>query len=260
MSSIPNTVEGIKAKMDALKKKGKELSTSKELGKLENALKVLTPTKYGAKQVESAKQSLKSNTTASTKQFLGIGGETGGETITSLAGGTTSLNGGASSSGTNLQSIYDTALNNSGLTELQKQLAEKQSARDAALADINDNPFYTEATRVGKAAKVTQASQNDLNTLQDQIDSAKADAQVRLSIANQQFNIDDKAYQNNLQKLNMLISSGAINNASSSEVAQIARATGLTTSMIKAIQQKATVSGMKPTVNTSTDDNGNVTI
>lgn len=260
MSAVPNTVEGIKAKIDALKKQGKTESTSKEVGKLVNALKVLTPAKYGAKQVESAKQSLKSNTTDATKQFLGIGGDSG-ETITSLAGGGTGLNtlSGGGSGSSSLQGIYDTALSNAGVSELEKQLQEKQRARDAALADINDNPFYTEATRVGKISKLNQASENDINTLSDQIKSAKADAQVRLSIANQQFNIDDKLYQRNIQKLNTLISTGAINNASSDEISQIARATGLTTSMIKSIQKQATAN-KKTQVNTSTDDNGNVTI
>ena len=53
-------------------KAGYSLSTSKELGKAQNLLKVLEPSRYGKSQVESAKKSLTVNTEVPNLQRLGI--------------------------------------------------------------------------------------------------------------------------------------------------------------------------------------------
>ena len=252
MAKLPNSAEGIKAEIKRLKSLGKTESTSKEVGKLVNALKILEPNKYDAKQVAAAKTSLQSNTTPETKANLGLSTPGG-----SSSGGSLGLSGGGTS-GVNLMDTYNEAL--SGVSDLQKELDAKKAARDAALADVNDNPFYTEATRVGKQAKVNEASVNDINTIESQIAQKKADAQVAVNIRTQQYNIDDKNYQNNLQKLNTLISTGAIVNATSSDIAQIAQATGMSTNMVQSVIAKAKSDQVKPQVITSTDDNGKVTV
>ena len=74
---------------------------------------------------------------------------------------------------------------------------------------------------------------DEINTLQYQISEKKADAQVKINIATQQYNIDSQEYQQNLTKLNMLITSGALMNASGSDISQIAVATGMSTEMVK---------------------------
>ena len=255
MSSIPNTVEGIKAKISELKKQGKTESTSKEVGKLVNALKVLTPDKYGADQVEYAKTSLQSNTTPATKEMLGL---TSTASKSDAGSGSLMPGGSGSSSAIDLNSIYENALADSNTTTLEEELNAKKMAKDAASADINDNPFYTEATRVGKIAKLDEKANNEINTLQDQITQAKADAQVKVNIATQQYNIDSQEYQNNLSKLNTLISSGAIAGASSSDISSIALATGMSTSMINSIITK--VKEGNRSLQTTTDNAGNVTI
>jgi hypothetical protein len=252
MSSIKGlSAEQLKAKINELKAQGKTESNSKEVGKYVNALKVLEPTKYRASDVESAKTSLLSSTTPETQAQLGIG--TG--TTTSLSG----LSLGTSSS-VDLNKIYETALNDPALVALEEELNAKKTARDTAESDINDNPYYSEATRVGKISKLDQKALNEINTLQSQIDAKKADAQVKVNIAAQQYNIDDKEYQNNIQKLNLLISSGAISGATSSDISQIALATGMSTDMINAIIQKAKQGDVQTSVQTNTDDNGNVTV
>lgn len=62
----------LKSFIKAGEKAGYSLSTSKELGKAQNLLKVLQPSGYSAKQVESAKQSLTVNTEVPNLQRLGI--------------------------------------------------------------------------------------------------------------------------------------------------------------------------------------------
>lgn len=246
----------LQAEIDKLKAQGKTESTSKSLGKYVDALKVLSPTKYGSETVASAQSKLMGSTTPDTQAQLGIaspGGSTGGS---GLGTGT-----GAGAPGSvNLNSIYDTALKDGGVSELEAELNAKKTALVAAQTNINDNPFYSEASRTGKLAKLDQTAQAEIANLENNISQKKADAQVKLNIATQQYNIDDKNYQNNLQKLNLLISSGAIVNASGADIAQIAQATGMTTSMVKSIQEKAKSDMVKPTVITNTDDNGNVTV
>lgn len=253
MSSIPKSASEIKAKIDALKASGKTESTSKELGKLINALKVLNPTQYGAESSAAAKNALLTSTTPDTQQRLGISSSPSKD-----GGGGLMPGGSGSSSAIDLNSIYENALTGANTTALESELNAKKMAKDAASADINDNPFYTEATRVGKIAKLDAKANDEINTLQDQITQAKADAQVKVNIATQQYNINSQEYQNNLSKLNTLISSGAIAGASSADISAIALSTGMSTSMVNGIITK--VKEGNRSLQTTTDNAGNVTI
>lgn len=232
-------------------KEGYSLSTSKDLGKAQDLLKTLEPDKYGAETVASAKTKLLNSTTPETQQRLGI---------TSSASPLSSGGGTPSGSKVNLNEIYNTAINDPALKALEDELNQKKQAKDAENAKINDNPWYAEATRVGKIAKLDEKAGNEINTLQQQIDSKKADAQVRVNIAAQQYNIDNQEYKNNLDKLNLLLGSGALTNASGSEIAQIAVATGLTTAQVNALKENAAKADVEPYVVNSTDDYGNVTV
>lgn len=159
-----------------------------------------------------------------------------------------------------LNSIYSSAMNSDEIKNLENEYNTKQASYNQAVTSINDNPFASEATRVGKIRRLDESAQRELTTLQNTLAQKKADAQVKVNIATQQYNIDSQQYQNELSKLNLLISSGALNNASGSDVASIALSTGLSTSMIKGIQDKMKSDAIKPQVITNTDDGGNVTV
>lgn len=235
-------------------KAGYSISKSKELGKAENLRKLLRPDKYGKKTVEDAKKSLKVSTTTETQAKLGIGGSSSSSGLSGMGfsgGGTPTLD---------LNKLYDDLMNSPELKALNDELVAKKKAKDEASANINDNPFYAEATRVGKQAKLDEKANDEINTLQYQIDQKKADAQVRINIATQQYNIESQEYQQNLQKLNMLITSGALMNASGSDISQIAVATGMSTEMVKGIIDKMKSDQIKPQVITSTNDSGVVTV
>jgi hypothetical protein len=230
--------------VDELKKfikdvQGAGIKGSKEVDKAINLLKVLTPDKYGSKTVEDAKKKLLISTTPETQARLGIGG--------SSSSGLSGMGFSGSGTGTiDLNKMYDDLMNSPELKALNEELIAKKKAKDEANANINDNPFYSEATRVGKIAKLDEKANDEINTLQYQIDQKKADAQVRLSIATQQYNIESQAYQQNLQKLNMLITSGALLNASGSDISQIAVATGMSTGMVNGIITKMKADAIKP--------------
>lgn len=231
---------------------GYSISESKDLRKAVDLLKVQEPDKYGSETVESAKKKLSSSTTPETRARLGLSGASSASPFGSF--------GSDNASGINLQQIYDQALNDPELKALEDELNAKKRARDEAEADINNNPYYAEATRVGKIEKLNQRANDEINTLQSQITEKRADAQVKVNIATQQYNIDSQEYQKNLQKLNLLISSGAITGASSSDISQIALATGMSTDMVKSIIETTKAGQVQTSVLSATDDNGNVTV
>lgn len=138
------SLEELKAKRKDLMSQGKELSTSKELGKIEQAIKIASPSGYSKEQVSSAQQNLK----LINQPIAGMPGTTAtGITPTSI----------------------------SGTSDLEKQLADKQAALTKATKNINDNPWYSEATRVGKLAKLNNIAQLEISNINAQLAQKKQD-------------------------------------------------------------------------------------
>src|SRR3990172_1101034 len=54
----------------------------------------------------------------------------------------------------NLSEMYQTLQDQSGISGLEKQLSDQTKAFTDAQSKINDNPFLSEATRVGRIAKL----------------------------------------------------------------------------------------------------------
>ncbi len=143
VSSIAKTTglsaDQLRAKIDQEKAAGKTESTSKSLGKYVDALKVLTPDKYGAETVQFAKNKLASST-----QPLNANG----------ANGVGNPN------------------------DIQSQIDAKKDALVTAQAGINDNPFYSEATRVGKSARLNSVAQQEIGNLQDSLNQQQKQQQL----------------------------------------------------------------------------------
>jgi hypothetical protein len=174
----------------------------------------------------------------------------------------------------NLQNVYDTAYKSPEIAAAEKAVSDAQmeidkqtEAYNKAVAEVNDNPFYSETTRVGKERRLQEKYNADILKYQntqalaaDALAKKQADAQVKVNIAMQQYDIDSKDYQNTLSQFNAALSAGALINASGSDIASYAALTGMSTTMIDNIiaQQKRDL--IKPQVITATDDNGNVTI
>lgn len=159
-----------------------------------------------------------------------------------------------------LNEMYTASMNDPELKSLEQEINTKKTALNTAMSNINDNPWYSEATRVGKLSKLQSMANAEMAVLSDQVAQKKADAQVKLNIATQQYNIESQQYQNNLSKLNMLISSGALLNATGADLAQIAVATGISSSMLNGIKDKLAKDQIKSQVITETDNSGNVTV
>lgn len=184
-----------------------------------------------------------------------------------------SMLGGSQPAVPNLSAVYDAAYTNNPnvkasqakITDLQGQVTQRQQALDTATKNINDNPFYAEATRVGKVAQLNNDAQNDMKTLNDQLTTEnanqanfQAEAQRQVNLSQGQYSLNNTAWQQNLQEFNTLMSAGALENASPQTLAGLSVSTGIPTDMLSSI---ATSEQAKNTqIVTSTDNNGNVTL
>lgn len=145
-----------------------------------------------------------------------------------------------------LTSIYNNLYKNSGITDTEKKIAEidaslnsKQQAYNLATNNVNDNPFLSEAGRVGRNEKVKQGYEssiandiNQLNTAKNDIATKKADIETKLNLELKQFDINSQQAQQALSQFNTLLSMGALDGASGEDIANITRQTGLSSTMI----------------------------
>lgn len=159
---------------------------------------------------------------------------------------------------------------NKAIDDATGELTTRQQALATAQAGINDNPFYSEATRVGKSQQLTQQANADMGIIQNKITEAnnkvaglKADAAIKVNAASGQYNIDRQAYQDNLSNFNNLLSAGALDNASGQDLANLAVQTGIPMSEIQSMvtisKQKNDIKE-KPQIVTATDDQGNLSV
>lgn len=182
------------------------------------------------------------------------------------------MSGGGQSS-LNLEELYSNLMNSEEMKAIQSEvdaanakLTQRRAENAEAEALINDNPWYSEATRVGKIGKqrekFTADEQNILNEValaQDKLAKARAEAETRLNISMKQYDINRQEYQDNLTRFNMLLESGALDGASGADIASISTATGISPSMIDSILKAQKAKNVSPQVITSTDDSGRVT-
>jgi hypothetical protein len=87
----------------------------------------------------------------------------------------------------NLQSIYDKAYQESGVMALQDEFNQKNKALIEQSSLINENPYYSEATRVGRIAKLEEVANKDLTRIQNEIAQKKADVDTKLGLATKQL-------------------------------------------------------------------------
>lgn len=132
-----------------------------------------------------------------------------------------------------LPSIYKNLYESSGISGLEKELSDKTTAYNEAISKINDNPFLSEANRVGRIQKLSTDFNNSIANLKNDVATKKADIETQLNIQTKQFDINSEQAQLALQQFNSLLESGAFSNASGEDIANITRATGLSSTMIQ---------------------------
>lgn len=146
----------------------------------------------------------------------------------------------------NLPELYKKLLEGSGIKGYQeeydtltKDIEARLAAKNEAEAGINDNPFYSEGTRVGRVRKLDEKYNADVQAIaarqanvQNKIATQKADIETQLNIQTKQFDIDSQVARDALNQFNTLLGLGALDNASGEDIANITRSTGLSSNMI----------------------------
>ena len=175
------SLEELKTYQDELKAKGKNEGNSKEAAKVASLIKV-AQAKAGTKAYSD--QELADAATLLSRGVTNPSGWTAqnADFIQSATGNAPDLTTGApvgqlGVDPTTTGALTPTAGITGDIASLEKQLADKQKALTDAMTNINDNPWYSEATRTGKLAKLNDVAQVDIQNLQNQINAKNAEKQ-----------------------------------------------------------------------------------
>ena len=155
-----------------------------------------------------------------------------------------------------LPEMYKSLYQGSGIKELEAEYSEKEKAYIEAKGKINDNPFLSEATRVGRVAKLETLFAERTANLRGDIATKKADIETQLNLEAKQFDIESEVAQQALSRFNTLLGLGALDNASGEDIAAITRTTGISSSMIYSAIESNKKKSVNTQVITSTAENG----
>lgn len=145
------------------------------------------------------------------------------------------------------------AFNTPEIQAAQKAVSDRQAALAAAEGEVNDNPFYSEATRVGKLAQLRDQANADISVQQNILSGLKADAQIKLNAALGQYNINEQQYKDTLAQFDTMLQAGGLTYAAPGDLAAIATSTGIPVSELQSIQQKQQQDNIKTSLVTSND-------
>ena len=133
-----------------------------------------------------------------------------------------------------LPGLYNSLTKSSGIADLENKAMQEQTAFNEAQSKINDNPFLSEADRVGRIQKLQMDYNNSTKATQDALAMKKADVQTQLDLASKQYDINSQASRDALSRFDSLLASGALSGASGSDIANLTSQTGLSSTMIQA--------------------------
>lgn len=190
---------------------------------------------------------------------IGVASPTGG--VVGGSGGTAGMFGATAQPTINLPGLYDSLYKTSGVAELEKQYSDQQKAFNDQTSKINNNPFLSEASRIGRGAKLQIDFNNNTANTKNDIATKKADIQTQLALQTKQFDINSQAAQTAFNQFQSLLSSGALAGASGNDIASITQSTGIPSGIIQSAiaAQTAKQNPVKSTIIQSTDDQGNLT-
>jgi len=148
----------------------------------------------------------------------------------------------------NLPDLYKSLTKDSGIEAIRADLSAKEKAYNDAVSKINDNPFLSEASRVGRQQKLSTDYQNSIKSLQNDVTIKKADIETQLNLKSKQFDIESQQAKDALSQFNTLLDMGSLNNAGGDEIAAIMRTTGLSSSMIQSAINTSKAKNVKTTL------------
>lgn len=160
----------------------------------------------------------------------------------------------------NLPELYQKLIDTSQIKDKQAELTEKERQYIEAKGKINDNPFLSEATRIGREAKLTKLFDERTANLRDEIATTQADIETKLNLQLKQFDINSQQAERAFSQFNTLLGMGALDNASGEDIANITRSTGISSDMIRSAIAANKKKNVKTEMIKSVADSGEVTI
>jgi hypothetical protein len=159
-----------------------------------------------------------------------------------------------------LPKLYEELYKSAGVKDKESELSQKEKDYITAQGKVNNNPFLSEATRVGRLDKLSKDYESRVANLKNDIATSKADVETKLNLQLKQLDLNNQATQLAWQQFNTLLSSGALNNASGESIANITRSTGISSDMIYSVVNAQKAKDVKTSVIQSTKDDGTVTV
>lgn len=159
----------------------------------------------------------------------------------------------------NLPELSESLFAESGVREIETQLSGMERSFIEAKGKVNDNPFLSEATRVGRIAKLETLFQERTANIRGDIATKKADIETKLNLELKQFDINSQQARDALDQFNTLLNIGALSGASGEDIAQLTRSTGISSTMIRSAIKASTAKDANTKLITSTDNQGIVT-
>ena len=159
-----------------------------------------------------------------------------------------------------LLGVYKGLQEEAGITALQDEYLEKERIFIETKAKINDNPFLSEATRVGRERKTIELFNERTANLQNKIAMKKADVETMMNLHIKQLDMNSEATQRNIDNLNNFIQMGAFDNASGETIAEWTRKTGVSSDLILSAVNAKKENDIDTQIIQSEADSGEVTV
>lgn len=158
-------------------------------------------------------------------------GQIGGQS--NIGGGITDFGGAFNASTSiNLPNIYKELFAFSGISNLETNLIGLEKQFLEQKAKISDNPFSSASMIDQRLQRLQRKYEQETSPIRNEIAMKKADIETNLNLQTRQFDINSQQAKQSLDYFNTLLSSGALDNASGEDIANLTRATGLNSSLI----------------------------
>jgi hypothetical protein len=152
-----------------------------------------------------------------------------------------------------INGIYTKLQDESGVAAKQAELDALTRGYTEAKGKSNDNPFLSEATRVGREAKLTKLYDERTANTRNEIAQKKADIETKLQLQLKQFDINSQQAKTNMDQFQSLLTMGALNNASGEDIANLTRSTGLSSGVIQSAIQNKKLANLQTTMQSFDD-------
>lgn len=190
------------------------------------------------------------NKAGAEKFTSGAGATPGQSSISSLISPTPAID---------LTAVYDKAFEEAGITDLENDLAKKKEDLTRGKGIVNENPWISAQEKGGRITKLEELANEEITNLQNEIIMKKADVETKINLKAKQIDINSTAARDALSSLNTLLGLGVFSNISTDDIVNVAKATGLSTSMITGAIDYAKSKNVETQIFSETDDAGNVT-